>query len=159
MPKIFDPTVGDMRVTKRETIVYVQEYVPWGWEYTQLHNNQTLTSCVAELIRRGYHYIGRDQEDSVFYYRKQQDPDPKAIMGAVCPSCGRDNSDYGNICTADDCPGRNPLPTTAELMPGSTRDEQIREALASIERLYHAGDLTDMDVFHLLNGNKPTGEE
>jgi hypothetical protein len=28
------------------------------------------------------------------------------IRGAICPSCGRDNSEYGNICTADDCPGR-----------------------------------------------------
>jgi hypothetical protein len=27
------------------------------------------------------------------------------IRGAVCPSCGRDNRGYGNICTADDCPG------------------------------------------------------
>ena len=27
------------------------------------------------------------------------------IRGAVCPSCGRNNSEYGNICTADDCPG------------------------------------------------------
>lgn len=24
--------------------------------------------------------------------------------GAECPSCGRDNSEYGNICTSDDCP-------------------------------------------------------
>lgn len=27
------------------------------------------------------------------------------ITGASCPSCGRDNGDYGNVCTADDCPG------------------------------------------------------
>jgi hypothetical protein len=30
------------------------------------------------------------------------------IRGVVCPSCGRDNSEYGNICTADDCPGVKP---------------------------------------------------
>lgn len=27
------------------------------------------------------------------------------IQGPTCPSCGRDNSEDGNICTADDCPG------------------------------------------------------
>ena len=25
-------------------------------------------------------------------------------MGAECPSCGRDNSEYGNVCTSDNCP-------------------------------------------------------
>jgi len=27
------------------------------------------------------------------------------IAGPECPSCGRDNSEYDNICTSDDCPG------------------------------------------------------
>lgn len=31
-------------------------------------------------------------------------PDSR-ICGPTCPSCGRDNSDYDNICTSDDCPG------------------------------------------------------
>ena len=31
-----------------------------------------------------------------------------ARYGATCPSCGRDNSANGNVCTADDCPGNGP---------------------------------------------------
>lgn len=27
------------------------------------------------------------------------------IRGYLCPECGRNNSDYGCVCTADDCPG------------------------------------------------------
>ena len=27
------------------------------------------------------------------------------ITGPICPSCGRDNTGYDNICTSDDCPG------------------------------------------------------
>lgn len=27
------------------------------------------------------------------------------VCGRTCPSCGRDNSEYGDICSADDCPG------------------------------------------------------
>lgn len=27
------------------------------------------------------------------------------IEGPICPSCGRDNSGYGDICTSDDCMG------------------------------------------------------
>lgn len=28
-----------------------------------------------------------------------------AIHGEACPSCGRDNHEYGNLCTAEDCEG------------------------------------------------------
>lgn len=120
--------LGDMRIIKRGHRVYTQEYVPGGWEFTQLANDQTLTYCIVELTSRGFKYMGTEPGDTVYYYSKQ-------------------------------------LPTTAEafsvedLMPGSTRDEQIREALASIERLHRSGSLSDMDVFHLLNGNPTTGEE
>ena len=34
------------------------------------------------------------------------------IIGKTCPSCGRDNSEYKNLCTADDCPGVQKLRVT-----------------------------------------------
>lgn len=120
--------LGDVRLIKRGKRVYMQEYVPGGWEFFQLKNDQTLTYCIAKVIRAGFKYMGTEPDDTVYYYS-------------------------------------NRLPTTAEafsvedLMPGSTREEQSREALASIERLYRSGSLSDMDVFHLLNGNPTTGEE
>lgn len=94
--------LGDMRIIRRGHRAYTQEYVPGGWEYTQLANDQTLTYCIAELIRRGFKYMGTEPGDTVYYYSK-------------------------------------PLPTTAELMPGSTREERIREALASLGRLERGG--------------------
>lgn len=61
-----------------------------------------------------------------------------------------------------DMPGSNYLAEAMNAgveLPGTqARDEQLREALASIERSYRAGNLSDMDVFHLINGNKPTSE-
>lgn len=32
------------------------------------------------------------------------------IYGTTCPSCGRDNSEYGNVCTSDDCPANTNSP-------------------------------------------------
>jgi hypothetical protein len=29
---------------------------------------------------------------------------PPSRYGENCPSCGRDNSKHGNVCTSDDCP-------------------------------------------------------
>lgn len=96
-------SLGDMRILKRRRRVFVQEYVPGGWQYTQLHPGQTLTSCVRALKQKGFTYFGREPGDTVYYYH----------------------------------PAR-PL-TTDDLMPGSTRDEQITEALDSITRLYGSG--------------------
>lgn len=60
--------LGDMRVRKncQPFGVYVQERVAGGWEYTQLHNDQTLTSVVAELKRRNYKFVGRDENYYVY---------------------------------------------------------------------------------------------
>jgi len=30
--------------------------------------------------------------------------DTQALLAGTCPACGRDNSEYGNVCTSDDCP-------------------------------------------------------
>lgn len=71
--KAIDPNthvLGDMRVVKHKGIVLVQEAVAGGWEYTQLHNKQTLTSCHARLRQLGYSHVGRDAQGWL-YYSKQ----------------------------------------------------------------------------------------
>lgn len=47
-----------------------------------------------EFVRRQ-----REMQDLLRYERLLR------IRGEECPSCGRDNSNYGNVCTSDDCPG------------------------------------------------------
>lgn len=63
--------LGTMRVRKNGGTVYVQEYVHGGWEYTQLHSNQTLTSVIDELNRRGYEFLGRDHHKFYYYARSE----------------------------------------------------------------------------------------
>lgn len=74
MPKIISPfalfVYGDVRIIKHDDHVFLQDYVPGGWEYFQMAPKQTLTYCIAELYSAGYAYIGRDDGDSVYYYRQ-----------------------------------------------------------------------------------------
>lgn len=39
-----------------------------------------------------------------YWSEKQYEAKNAKRYGAECPSCGRDNSEYHNICTSDDCP-------------------------------------------------------
>jgi hypothetical protein len=50
------------------------------------------------------------------------------ITGPTCPSCGRDNEGFGNVCTSDDCPGISPNLTQREYI------EILQRLLAALEK-------------------------
>jgi hypothetical protein len=67
-------------------------------------------------------------------YPDQPEPDlGLGIIGPTCPSCGRDNSDYGNICTADDCPGAgsDPRPTHIKITPSPEMLAVVQAAMGA----------------------------
>ena len=90
--------------------------------------------------------------DGGLAYPDQPEPDPTPDLGlgrigSECPSCGRDNSEYGNICTADDCPGAgaDPRPTHIKITPSPEMLAALRHVMDMDDRIPCDNELPALD--------------
>lgn len=83
-------------------------------------SNDYYQAEAAELVRRANAYDALVQfvHDVGDYYTIFD------IRGHNCPACGRDNSDDGDICTADDCMGVRYAALLASLQPSLSDGEE-----------------------------------
>jgi hypothetical protein len=114
-----------------------------------------LTLTAGRLVRIGFEwarpYLAKALHalaialDGGLAFPDQPEPDPTPDLGlgrigSECPSCGRDNSEYGNVCTSDDCPAA-PLPNPDLRMTCSNQLAAVPTQAPVVSQAMAAGEL------------------